>query len=145
MIPAAIAGPLEHEFRHAALAGLASVPPRPGPKNTTKQKPGREAVAVRAGARAWWVEPAPAGGYREERLRDGPWRPFRGGMRGHTSPEAVAQLLRTQVLVNLLPVTRLEMRSMGRFWKSQRTISCRFDASPMGLPLAVMLVYVSGL
>jgi transposase len=34
--------PLEHEFRHAVLAGLASVPRVPGPKNSTKQKPGRE-------------------------------------------------------------------------------------------------------
>jgi transposase len=41
-IPAGIAGPLEHEFRHAALAGLASVPRVPGPRNSTKQKPGRE-------------------------------------------------------------------------------------------------------
>ena len=35
-------GTLEHEFRHAVLAGLASVPRVPGPKNSTKQKPGRE-------------------------------------------------------------------------------------------------------
>ena len=41
-IPADVAGPLEHEFRHAVLAGLASVPRVPGPKNTTKQRPGRE-------------------------------------------------------------------------------------------------------
>ncbi len=41
-IPAATAGPLEHEFRHAVLAGLASVPRVPGPKNSTKQNPGRE-------------------------------------------------------------------------------------------------------
>jgi transposase len=34
--------PLEHEFRHAILAGLASVPRVPGPKNSVKQKPGRE-------------------------------------------------------------------------------------------------------
>ena len=34
--------PLEHEFRHAVLAGLASVPRVPGPKNRPKQKPGRE-------------------------------------------------------------------------------------------------------
>jgi transposase len=34
--------PLEHEFRHAVLAGLASVPRVPGPKNQVKQKPGRE-------------------------------------------------------------------------------------------------------
>ena len=34
--------PLEHEFRHAVLAGLASVPRVPGPKNSTKQKPGRD-------------------------------------------------------------------------------------------------------
>ena len=34
--------PLEHEFRHAVLAGLANVPRVLGPKNSTKQKPGRE-------------------------------------------------------------------------------------------------------
>ena len=34
--------PLAHEFRHAVLAGLASVPRVPGPKNSTKQRPGRE-------------------------------------------------------------------------------------------------------
>ncbi len=41
-IPADTRKPLEHEFRHAVLAGLASVPRVPGPKNSTKQKPGRE-------------------------------------------------------------------------------------------------------
>ena len=41
-IPADARTPLEHEFRHAVLAGLASVPRVPGPKNSTKQKPGRE-------------------------------------------------------------------------------------------------------
>lgn len=41
-IPAGIRGPLEHEFRHAVLSGLASVPRVPGPRNSTKQKPGRE-------------------------------------------------------------------------------------------------------
>ena len=41
-IPAGVRDPLEHEFRHAVLAGLASVPRVPGPKNSTKQKPGRE-------------------------------------------------------------------------------------------------------
>jgi transposase len=41
-IPAGVREPLEHEFRHAVLAGLASVPRAPGPKNSTKQKPGRE-------------------------------------------------------------------------------------------------------
>jgi hypothetical protein len=41
-IRADIAGPLVHEFRHAVLAGLASVPRVPGPKNSTKQRPGRE-------------------------------------------------------------------------------------------------------
>ena len=40
--PPASREPLEHEFRHAVLAGLASVPRVPGPKNSTKQKPGRE-------------------------------------------------------------------------------------------------------
>ena len=41
-IPADDLKPLAHEFRHAVLAGLASVPRVPGPKNTVKQKPGRE-------------------------------------------------------------------------------------------------------
>ena len=41
-IPADVLKPLEHEFRHAVLAGLASVPRVPGPKNSTKQQPGRE-------------------------------------------------------------------------------------------------------
>ncbi len=41
-IPAGVRKPLEHEFRHAVLAGLASVPRVPGPKNSTKQRPGRE-------------------------------------------------------------------------------------------------------
>jgi hypothetical protein len=41
-IPADVLEPLDHEFRHAVLAGLASVPRVPGPKNSTKQKPGRE-------------------------------------------------------------------------------------------------------
>jgi hypothetical protein len=41
-IPADTLKPLEHEFRHAVLAGLASVPRVPGPKNQVKQKPGRE-------------------------------------------------------------------------------------------------------
>ena len=41
-IPADVRKPLEHEFRHAVLAGLASVPRVPGPKNNTKQRPGRE-------------------------------------------------------------------------------------------------------
>ena len=54
-IPADIARPLEHEFRHAVLAGLASVPRVPGPKNSTKQRPGRELLEFcngRAGRRA---------------------------------------------------------------------------------------------
>ena len=41
-IPADLLEPLAHEFRHAVLAGLASVPRVPGPKNSTKQRPGRE-------------------------------------------------------------------------------------------------------
>jgi transposase len=41
-IPADAAEPLAREFRHAVLAGLASVPRVPGPKNSTKQRPGRE-------------------------------------------------------------------------------------------------------
>jgi transposase len=42
LIPAAVRDPLAHELRHAVLAGLASVPRNPGPKNGTKQEPGRE-------------------------------------------------------------------------------------------------------
>lgn len=34
--------PLELEFRRAVTVGLAAVPCAPGPKNSTKQKPGRE-------------------------------------------------------------------------------------------------------
>jgi len=41
-VPAGALAPLEHEFRHAVLAGLASVPRVPGPKTTVKQKPGRD-------------------------------------------------------------------------------------------------------
>ncbi|MGE5290343.1 MAG: IS66 family transposase, partial [Micromonosporaceae bacterium] len=41
-VPEDVTEPLAHEFRHAVLAGLASVPRVPGPKNTTKQRPGRE-------------------------------------------------------------------------------------------------------
>ena len=41
-IPTDALTPLEHEFRHAVLAGLASVPRVPGPKNHAKQRPGRE-------------------------------------------------------------------------------------------------------
>jgi hypothetical protein len=41
-IPDEMMKPLADEFRHAVLAGLASVPRAPGPKNSTKQKPGRE-------------------------------------------------------------------------------------------------------
>ena len=41
-IPADVLVPLEREFRHAVLAGLASVPRVPGAKTTVKQKPGRE-------------------------------------------------------------------------------------------------------
>jgi len=42
LIPGAVRDPLAHEFRRAVLAGLASVPGVPGPKNSAKQKPGRE-------------------------------------------------------------------------------------------------------
>jgi transposase len=41
-IPADARDPLAHEFRHAVLAGLASVPGIPGPRNSARQKPGRE-------------------------------------------------------------------------------------------------------
>jgi hypothetical protein len=43
-IPADTAEPLAHEFWHAVLAGLASVPRVPGPKNSTRQRPGRDLV-----------------------------------------------------------------------------------------------------
>jgi hypothetical protein len=42
VIPAGTLAPLEREFRHAVLAGLASVRRVPGPRTTVKQKPGRE-------------------------------------------------------------------------------------------------------
>jgi hypothetical protein len=41
-IPAGLHRPLEHEFRHAVLAGLSNAPRVPGPKNSTRQRPGRE-------------------------------------------------------------------------------------------------------
>src|ERR1700678_4140291 len=41
-IPADARKPLEHEFPHAVLAGLASVPRAAGPKNSTRQEPRRE-------------------------------------------------------------------------------------------------------
>jgi transposase len=41
-IPADDREPLELEFRRAVTVGLAAVPRVPGPKNTVKQKPGRE-------------------------------------------------------------------------------------------------------
>jgi transposase len=41
-IPADTLAPLAREFRHAVLAGLASVRRVPGAKTTVKQKPGRE-------------------------------------------------------------------------------------------------------
>ena len=52
VIPGDVLTPLEHEFRHAVLAGLASVPRVPGPKNTVKQKPGRELLEFCSGRRA---------------------------------------------------------------------------------------------
>ena len=51
-IPADVREPLEHEFRHAVLAGLASVARVPGPKNSTKQRPGRELLEFAATAAA---------------------------------------------------------------------------------------------
>lgn len=41
-VPAKVREPLELEFRRAVTFGLACVPRVPGPKNTVKQKPGRE-------------------------------------------------------------------------------------------------------
>ncbi|MDQ2874737.1 MAG: IS66 family transposase [Actinomycetota bacterium] len=51
-IPAGARDPLAHEFRHAVLAGLASVPGVPGPKNSAKQKPGRELLEFCNGRRS---------------------------------------------------------------------------------------------
>ena len=51
-IPAGVRKPLEHEFRHAVLAGLASVPRVPGPKHRTRQKPGRELLEFCNGRRS---------------------------------------------------------------------------------------------
>jgi hypothetical protein len=50
-IPADVLKPLDHEFRHAVLAGLASVSRVPGPKNSTKQEPGRELLEFCDGRR----------------------------------------------------------------------------------------------
>ena len=50
-IPTEVLKPLAHELRHAVLAGLASVPRVPGPKNSTKQKPGRELLGFCNGRR----------------------------------------------------------------------------------------------
>ena len=41
-IPAEVREPLELEFRRAVTFGLSAVPRVPGPKNSVKQKPGRE-------------------------------------------------------------------------------------------------------
>ncbi len=41
-IPAGTREPLERQFRRAVTVGLAAVPRVPGPKNTTKQHPGRD-------------------------------------------------------------------------------------------------------
>ena len=43
-IPAEEREPLEAEFRRAVTVGLAAVPRVPGPKNKTRQKPGRETL-----------------------------------------------------------------------------------------------------
>ena len=48
-IPDDVRNPLEREFRHAVLAGLASVPRVPGPKNSVRQKPGRELLEFCSG------------------------------------------------------------------------------------------------
>jgi len=50
-IPADALKPLDREFRHAVLAGLASVPRVPGPKNQVRQKPGREMLEFCNGRR----------------------------------------------------------------------------------------------
>ena len=41
-IPAAIREPLEKQFRRAITVALAAVPRIPGPRNSTKQHPGRD-------------------------------------------------------------------------------------------------------
>ena len=51
-IPAGVRKPLEHEFRHAVPAGLASVPHVPGPKHRTRQEPGRELLEFCNGRRS---------------------------------------------------------------------------------------------
>ena len=51
-IPAGVRDPLAHEFRHAVLAGLASVPRVPGLKISTKQRPGRELLEFCRGRRS---------------------------------------------------------------------------------------------
>jgi transposase len=48
-IPEEALAPLAREFRHAVLAGLASVRRVPGPKTTVKQKPGRELLEFCSG------------------------------------------------------------------------------------------------
>jgi len=48
-IPAAIAGPLISEFRHAVLAGLSDLPRIAGPKNSTAQHPGRDLLEFCSG------------------------------------------------------------------------------------------------
>jgi len=50
-MPGDVLEPLAHEFRHAVLAGLASVPRVPGPKHSTKQRPGRELLEFCNGRR----------------------------------------------------------------------------------------------
>jgi transposase len=42
VIPPHIRDPLLHEFRHAVLAGLSSIPRIPGPRHATAQRPGRD-------------------------------------------------------------------------------------------------------
>jgi len=41
-VPAEIREPIELEFRRAVTVGLSAVPRVPGPKNTVKQRPGRD-------------------------------------------------------------------------------------------------------
>jgi hypothetical protein len=51
-VPADALAPLEREFRHAVLAGLASVRRVPGPRTTVRQKPGRELLEFCRGRQA---------------------------------------------------------------------------------------------
>jgi hypothetical protein len=73
-IPDDILKPLAHEFRHAVLAGLASVPRVPGPKNSTKQRPAASCwnSAATAAMTCCGSPPIPASGPRRRPQRRSP-------------------------------------------------------------------------